>query len=242
MPLFDISFSDPRGNLLSGWMALNAPHAPVIILAHGTPGNRMSMLQRAVFLFEHGYNILLFDFQSYGKSEGPLSTLGLVESEDILAAISYVHTVPDTVDSKVGVLGLSMGATAAMLAAAKTKQISAVVAESCPVDATRVASDVPNDQVRNADRQLVRMVYGVDITRARPIDAVKRISSHTALFFVNGDKDKETPVSGMYALYQEARKPKQYWVASGAKHAQAFDLQRSEYIRRVSLFFDTYLQ
>ena len=80
----------------------------MIILAHGTPGNRVSMISRAAFLYKHGYNILLFDFQSYGKSQGVMSTLGMVESEDILAAISYIHGLPDMVDSKVGVLGLSM--------------------------------------------------------------------------------------------------------------------------------------
>src|SRR5205823_2026963 len=108
------------------------------MLAHGTPGNRVSMLQRAAFLYKHGYNVLLFDFQSYGLSQGVMSTLGMVESEDILAAISFLHWLPDTMYSKIGVLGLSMGATAAVLAASRSSDILALVAESCPVDATRV--------------------------------------------------------------------------------------------------------
>jgi dipeptidyl aminopeptidase/acylaminoacyl peptidase len=238
LPVFDVSFYNWRGKLLSGWLALNAPHAPVIILTHGTPGNRVSMIQRGAFLFKHGYNVLLFDFQSYGQSQGVMSTLGLVESEDILSAISYLKSLPDTSDSKIGVLGLSMGATSAVLAASRTNDITALVAESCPVDATQVPGDVPDEQAREADKELVEEVYGVDITQARPIDVVNKLAGHTAIFFVNGDSDEETPLAGMYALYQAAQQPKQYWVVSGAAHAQSFAVDTTDYIARVDAFFD----
>ncbi len=241
LPVFDVSFYNQRGNLISGWLALRAPHAPVIILTHGTPGNRTSMVQRAIFLFNHGYNVLLFDFQSYGQSQGAFSTLGMVESEDVLASITYLRTLPDTDDSKIGVLGLSMGATAAVLAAAQTDQITALVADSCPVDATRVPGDVPNEQVREADRQLVQEVYGVDITQARPLDVVNRLAGHTAIFFVNGDVDSQTPLAGMNQLYKAASEPKQYWVVPGAQHAQSFNVDPDDYISRIDTFFDTYL-
>ncbi|GER91535.1 hypothetical protein KDW_56970 [Dictyobacter vulcani] len=199
------------------------------------------MLQRATFLYNHGYTVLLFDFQSYGLSQGTMSTLGLVESGDILAAISFLHAYPDTSDSKIGVLGLSMGATASVLAAARSTDIVALVAESCPVDATRVPGDVPNDQVRDADRELVEDVYGVDITQARPIDVINKLTGRTALFFVNGDNDNQTPLAGMTALYQAAGTPKQSWIVSGAGHAQSYALASSDYETRVDQFFDTYL-
>ena len=241
LPVVDVSFYNWRGELLSGWLALQTPQAPVIILSHGTPGNRVGMLSRAAFLYKHGYNVLLFDFQSYGKSQGTISTLGMVESEDILSAISYIHGLPEMVYSKVGVLGLSMGATAAVLAAARSKDIDALVAESCPVDATLVTSDVPNEASREADKELVEQVYGVDITKARPIDAVSKLSGRTAIFLINGDKDDTTPLSGMQSLYQAAGQPKQEWVAPGAAHAQSFDVDTAAYIANVDAFFDTYL-
>jgi pimeloyl-ACP methyl ester carboxylesterase len=240
-PVVDVTFYNWRGELLSGWLALQMPQAPVIILSHGTPGNRLDMVSRAAFLYKHGYNILLFDFQSYGKSQGAMSTLGMVESEDILSAISYIHGTPEMVYSKVGVLGLSMGATAGVLAAARSKDIAALVAESCPVDATLVTSDVPNEAAREADQELVEQVYGVDITKARPIDAVSKLTGRTAVFFVNGDQDGTTPVDGMQALYQAAGQPKQEWVASGAGHAQSFDDDPNGYVTRVNAFFDKYL-
>ena len=241
LPVQDVSFYNWRGELLSGWLALTTPGAPVIILNHGTPGNRMSMLSRAAFLFDHGFNVLLFDFQSYGKSQGIMSTLGMVESEDILAAISYLHSLPATMFSKIGVLGLSMGATAAVLAAARTGDILALVAESCPVDATLVKMDVPSEAAREADRLLVEQVFGVDITQARPIDVVNKLAGHTAIFFVNGDADTITPLAGMQELFDSAGAPKQYWVVPGAQHAQSFDVDSQDYIQRVDAFFDRYL-
>ena len=241
LPVKDVSFYNWRGELLSGWLALITPEAPVIILTHGTPGNRVSMLQRAAFLYKHDYNVLLFDFQSYGQSQGGMSTLGMVESEDILAAISFLRGLPDTMYSKIGVLGLSMGATAAVLAASRTSDILALVAESCPVDATRVPGDVPDEASREADQQLVEEVYGVDITQARPIDYVKKLAGRTAIFFINGDADDITPLPGMQALYRAASAPKQYWIVPNAGHAQSFTIDPDEYMQRVDAFFDTYL-
>ena len=238
LPVVDISFYNWRGELLSGWLAISAPQAPVIILAHGTPGNRVSMVQRAAFLYKHGYNVLLFDFQSYGRSQGVMSTLGMVESEDILASITYLKSLPATMYSKIGVLGLSMGATAGVLASARSNDIAALVADSCPVDATRVQSDVPNDEAKTADQELVQEVYGVDITQARPIDVVSKLAGHTAIFFINGDSDSTTPLSGMQALYQAASTPKQDWIVPGADHAQAFDVDPQGYVAQVDGFFD----
>ncbi len=241
LPVTDISFYNFRGYRISGWLAVSAPHAPVIILLHGTPGNRMSMLSRATFLYQHGYNVLLFDFQSYGNSQGIISTLGMVESEDILAAIDYVHSRSDTFDSKIGLLGLSMGATASVLAAARSNDVVAVVAESCPVDATLVTGDVPSEEARLADTELVEQVYGVDITQARPIDVIGELSEHnTAVFLINGDSDSVTPLAGMYDLYQNAGPPRQYWVVPGAEHAQSFDIDTAGYEQRVDAFFDAY--
>ena len=242
LPVKDVSFYNWRGELLSGWLALITPEAPVIVLAHGTPGNRLSMLQRAAFLYKHGYNVLLFDFQSYGLSQGVMSTLGMVESEDILAAISFLHGLQDTMYSKIGVLGLSMGATAAVLAASRSSDILALVAESCPVDATRVPGDVPDEASREADQQLVEDVYGVDITQARPIDYVHKLAGRTAIFFINGDADDITPLSGMQALYQAASAPKQYWIVHNAGHAQSFAVDPDGYMEHVNAFFDTYLR
>jgi dipeptidyl aminopeptidase/acylaminoacyl peptidase len=241
LPVVDVSFYNWRGELLSGWLALQTPEAPIVILTHGTPGNRVDMVSRAAFLYQHGYNVLLFDFQSYGKSQGVMSTLGMVESEDILAAISYIHGLPATEYSKVGVLGLSMGATAAVLAASRSSDVVALVAESCPVDATLVTSDVPDDATREADREVVEQVYGVDITQARPIAVVNKLANHTAIFFINGDADDTTPLSGMEALYAAAGQPKQSWVVAGAGHAQSFATDSADYESRVDAFFDTYL-
>jgi len=241
LPVEDVSFYNWRGELLSGWLSLTSLGAPLVILTHGTPGNRVSMISRAAFLHNHGFNVLLFDFQSYGKSQGVMSTLGMVESEDILAAIAYMHSLPATMFSKIGVLGLSMGATAAVLAASRSEDILALVAESCPVDATRVPGDVPDEASRQADKQLVEDVYGVDITQARPIDVVSKLAGRTAIFFINGDADTITPLAGMQSLYNSAGEPKQYWVVPGGQHAQSFATDPEDYMQRVDAFFDTYL-
>ncbi len=242
LPVADVSFYNWRGELLSGWFSASKQGAPVIILGHGTPGNRVSMVGRAAFLHQHGYNVLLFDFQSYGKSQGEISTLGMVESEDILAAINYLHGLPQTMYSKIGVLGLSMGATAGVLASARSNDIVALVAESCPQDATRVEADVPDESSRQADKDLVDAIYGVDITQARPVDFVSKLGKGTAIFFINGNDDTITPLDGMQSMYQTARNPKEQWIVQGAGHAESFSVDPDGYKSHVNNFFDKYLQ
>ena len=101
--------------------------------------------------------------------------------------------------------------------------------------------DVPSEAAREADRLLVEQVYGVDITQARPIDVVHKLAGHTAIFFVNGDADTITPLTGMQQLFDSAGAPKQDWTAPGAGHAQSFDVDTQDYIQRVDAFFDEYL-
>ena len=85
-------------------------------------------------------------------------------------------------------------------------------------------------------------VYGVDITQARPIDYVHKLAGRTAIFFINGDADDITPLSGMQALYQAASAPKQYWIVHNAGHAQSFAVDPDGYLEHVDAFFDTYLR
>src|SRR5258708_19503976 len=111
-----------------------------------------------------------------------------------------------------------------------------------PIYATRVTADVPDEASRQADKQLVEEVYGVDITQARPIDVVNKLAGRTAIFFMNGDDDTITPLAGMQALYRSASNPKQYWVVPGAQHAQAFTTYPDDYIHPLDAFFDRYLR
>src|SRR6266516_6742713 len=50
LPVKDVSFYNWRGELLSGWLALNTSEAPVILLTLGTPVMRLLSLEIAAIL------------------------------------------------------------------------------------------------------------------------------------------------------------------------------------------------
>ena len=85
---------------LHGWWAPSAIPSAIprandgggtVVLMHGLRGNRLQMLNRARVLNEHGFSVLLFDFQASGESPGRRITLGKLEGLDAAAAVRFVR-------------------------------------------------------------------------------------------------------------------------------------------------------
>src|SRR2546421_1111589 len=113
---------------LAGWTIHSAHGAPAVVLVHGFKTSREEMLPWARFLHDAGYNVLLFDTRGCGKSGGSTVGLGATEPRDTSLAVELAREQFGT--TKVAVLGISLGAGAAILAAAKDQTISAVIADS----------------------------------------------------------------------------------------------------------------
>lgn len=122
-----VSFRTKDNVLIRGWFIPNSSsNAKTIILLHGYPADKGDILSSRIFLHQ-SYNLLFLDFRYLGESGGSYSTVGKNEVFDLLAAIDYLNTRGIF---EVGVWGLSMGGAVALMAAAKTTAIKAVVAES----------------------------------------------------------------------------------------------------------------
>lgn len=122
-----ISFRTRDNLLLKGWFIPHPnPNAKTIILLHGYPADKGDILSHMIFL-HHDYHLLLFDFRYMGESEGRYSTIGKNEVLDLLAALDYLRTRGIR---EVGVWGLSMGASVALLTAPLAPDIKAIVVES----------------------------------------------------------------------------------------------------------------
>ena len=127
----DLTFPGPDG-ALSGWLVRGRPGAPAVVLVHGFKSSREEMVGYARFLNAGGYGVLLFDTHGCGRSDGATIGLGATEPRDISAAVAAVAT--RTGAAKVAVLGISLGAGAAILAAAGDRAIGAVIADSAWTD------------------------------------------------------------------------------------------------------------
>ena len=101
-----------------------------VILFHGYRSSAARDFSCAIEMYtKFGFNILLCDQRSHGRSEGRLITFGVKESKDVKTWVEYVTEHYGTENILLG--GMSMGATTVLLACGLNlpKSVKAVVAD-----------------------------------------------------------------------------------------------------------------
>lgn len=138
LPFENVELRAKDGTAISGWfIASSVPERPAVVVLHGYPAEKGDMLFTASSLYPD-FNILLIDFRGLGKSGGCCSTLGIQERWDVEAAMDFLQTRGF---HKAGVLGFSLGGTAAILAAAEDPRIAAVVSYASYADLTLIGQE-----------------------------------------------------------------------------------------------------
>src|SRR5690349_4880037 len=114
LPVGKVTFRSESGATIHGWLVDSKANRAVVVLQHGIREDKASLVERARFLVAAGYAVLLYDFQAHGESIGSKMTFGYLESRDSQAAVEFVRIrFPG---KPIGVIGLSLGAAAAVLA------------------------------------------------------------------------------------------------------------------------------
>ena len=111
--------------------------APAVVLVHGWESARHRTLPNAQFLHAIGYHVLTIDVRGHGAN--PAESLPVSAGEfgaDALAAVEAA--LGDPTVTKVAVLGHSMGAVGAALAAAAEPRVSAAILTATPADPYRM--------------------------------------------------------------------------------------------------------
>jgi pimeloyl-ACP methyl ester carboxylesterase len=130
MQYHDIEFPSSDGIDLKGWyVPVKGTAKGTIVYVHGYNRSRVEMLPDSVFGNVLGYDGLLFDLRHQGASGGNESSIGYNERLDVEAAVRYALE-REKAPHPVIVWGVSMGAAAALMAAADTKEIDAVISDS----------------------------------------------------------------------------------------------------------------
>jgi uncharacterized protein len=245
LPVQAVRFRATDGVQLAGWFAMASPGAPTIILVHGFKGSRADMLPWARFLYAARYNVLLFDDRGCGQSEGWSIALGAREPDDIAGAVRYLAARRDLTAKRYGALGISLGAGAVLLAAAREPALGAVVADSAWTDERaqldRMAT-LPLGPIAVPalpyEPALVDALIGARLEEARPLAVIGSIAPRAVLLIHSADDgNTTTPLSGERALYAAAGRPKAEWIAPSGGHAGALYAHPVEYEAHVLAFF-----
>ena len=131
---------DPSGGVgLPAWWipARDGAPGPAVLLVHGWESSRDRTLPNAQILNAIGMHVLTLDVRGHGAN--PAEELPLTAGEfgeDALAGVRALLARPDV--TAVGILGHSMGAIGALLAAAAEPRVRGVVAASSPADPYRL--------------------------------------------------------------------------------------------------------
>jgi uncharacterized protein len=239
-----VKIESQSGATLAGWFVPGKPGAGAVVLMHGVRGTRTQMLGHADFLSRAGYSLLLFDFQAHGESAGEQITFGHLESRDAQAAVNYVRRrLPG---EKVGVIGVSLGGAAALLASpeldADALVVEMVYSNIHRAIANRLAMNLggwAEVMTPLLCRQL-KPRLGVDEHELCPAERVREVTS--PLFVIGCAEDRHTKLEETRQLFDAAREPKQLWVIEGAAHVDPHTVAKEEYERRVLEFFARHLR
>lgn len=114
----DIELPAPDGLELHGWyLPASVPARGSILFLHGNGENISTHLASVYWLPAEGYDVYLFDYRGYGKSEGEVDLAGSMQ--DIESMITYV-AAHKTTPQKMIVLGHSMGASMGIYAVSQS--------------------------------------------------------------------------------------------------------------------------
>jgi fermentation-respiration switch protein FrsA (DUF1100 family) len=241
----EVSFSSAEDKVrISGWFfaARDRQPGPAVVLCHGVWTGRRECLPLALRFRKAGYNVLCFDFRAHGMSDGRFTSVGHLETNDVIGAVQYLKQRREVDPVRIGVIGFSMGAAATIQAAARCTDIAAVVADSAYasfIDAAKysfsVVTRVPHFPMAPLAMHWAKWIVHVDASQLRPIDVIGRIAPRP-IMLTHGALDEIVPVRHAYTLFQAAEEPKELWIAPEAHHVGARDLDPEGYFRRVEGF------
>lgn len=244
----DVSFASRVDRItLRGWLF----HAPrrdgrSAIILHGFTANRTDQgfdepaMTRA--FIGKGYDTLIFDFRSFGLSDGKGFTIGWKEGRDVLGAYDYMRSRGYD-PHRMAILGVSMGAESMLGAAEQLGDVAALVADSAyanlrpilDLDITRY-SGLPgffNPGIIVAGQ----LFYGLN-PDFRPIDHVRAVPQRAFLFLV-GAADTFIPSANSYELKAASTNlATRLVVFEGSQHAKEFQDHTTLYLSTVFDFID----
>ena len=218
----DIYFKTSDGLTLNGWFfqAANTEARATVLVLHGNAQNLSTHVNSVLWLIREGFNLFIFDYRGYGKSQGSPSIKGV--HLDAEAALRTLLSMPNTGKEQIIVLGQSIGGAIAVYTVANTPykdRIAALVIDSTFSSYRRIARE-KLAQVFITWPFQYPLSYLVSDSYS-PIKWIRKVSSVPVLI-IHGDKDPVVPLHHGQILYDEALDPKEFWETTVPGHVTSF--------------------
>jgi pimeloyl-ACP methyl ester carboxylesterase len=247
----DVEFWSKGGGILRGWL-LRGTKRGTVIFCPGNAGNVSSHLEYARLVLRTGYSVLGFDYRGFGRSDGEADLRTVVHDVEAACEFTAVHT-----REPYALFGLSLGAGAALAAAARTAAgaVAVVVEGTCDIHgmlhglfAVGSFGPVRIRAVGGLTGRLAERRRGRLVRMRLPSLVARLIARLSAAFYpfegkspgslaarlgpkpvllVHGVEDEILPFEAAIDLHEQLPGPKRLWLVPGIGHAQEPVLARS---------------
>lgn len=215
----------PPGSNASG-----SSGSPALILMHGWGGNAAAMLPLAGPLHAAGYTLLLLDARCHGRSDGDTFASLPRFAEDIEAAVSWLASQPGIDSQRLGLVGHSVGAGAALLAASRSPAIKAVISLAAfahPAAMMRRWLQWKRIPYWPFGRYILAYVQKVIGYRFDQIAPCRTIASVTCpVLLVHGSEDRIVPLADAQQIYNARQNDRVELLVVPGSHDDYGDLRQ----------------
>jgi pimeloyl-ACP methyl ester carboxylesterase len=228
---------------LSGWY-LPPRNGAVIVVLHGYGRDHTRAWRYGGFLHRAGYGLLAFDFRS-SRIRGRLpTTLGHHEMVDVRAAMNWVRARPELRDTRLGLMGESLGGSIALIAASEQPEVQAVVVDCAFATGDEALGDacerwahLPRRPTAWLCRALGRIVTGFDPGTLDAATAATSLRDRPVLF-IHSLQDDRLSDTHPKELWRAAGAKDPLWIIPDAGHTAGWLQHREVYEQRVTAFMD----
>lgn len=245
----DITLKSFDGLNLTSTLIMNEnPTNKFIVLVHGVSICYVGSLKYFDIFYRNGFNVLIVNQRRHGKSEGKYSTYGFYEKYDVNMWIEYLKSRFGN-DIILGLHGESMGAGTVMETIPLNDSIKFVI-EDCGYSnfheliGFQITHAYKNRLVRKILRPSLIFANFFMKTKAKfsmkkivPIDIVS--STSLPMMFIHGKEDYFVPWYMAVDLYKAKTKGyKELYIVEGAKHAEALEVNKIIYEKKIMTFIE----
>jgi len=220
--------------------------APIAIIMHGYRSNYCRDGNGGFKICtKYGLNVLLPDQRAHGKSGGKTITFGIKERFD---CVSWTNYLIDRFgeDTKIILVGLSMGASTVMMASDIAPQnVKGIIADcgfSSPKDIlTEVAGQMklPPKAAYFFTRLSARMFGSFDTEGASAVKSVA--NTDIPILFIHGEDDDYVPCHMSKTCFDACKSEKYLLTVPNASHGMSYYIDTDKYTDMVNEFLDKVL-
>jgi fermentation-respiration switch protein FrsA (DUF1100 family) len=218
----EVFFPSADGTKLFGWRFrhVGGPAAPkgVFVFYHGNGENLSSHYLSLVWILKHGYDLFIFDYRGYGRSEGTPSPGGTAADGEAALRWAKAHYS----FTPIVVYGESLGGAVALRNAIDLKdeiRYRAVVIQSSFPSYEEVARRTLAKGLLTWPFQWLAWLVLSD--RYAPDGEIGRIAP-VPLLVMHAEDDATVPFRCGQEIFEQAKTPKDFWTVPGGGHADAF--------------------